>query len=196
MTREHHEQTLRQGDQAVVVHIQNSNQGWFGLDGHHYKIISTVRGAPAQMSRPVGLTSQRSLNSMSNKRPRSSLPEQSSEKLPKNIDRAQVPMGGRVVHHCGDRRERWRGKPTINRTFVGKSICLADNGLEASQAQNAVPIDNAIERRRLDVTHSSRTVVLPACRSRRAPSAASSPRRRPSRWRQGGAGERLRRANK
>jgi len=93
MTREHHEQTLRQGDQAVVVHIQNSNQGWFGLDGHHYKIISTVRGAPAQMSRPVGLTSQRSLNSMSNKRPRSSLPEQSSEKLPKSIDRAQVPTG-------------------------------------------------------------------------------------------------------
>ena len=91
MTREHHEQA--QGDQAVVVHIQNSNQGWFGLDGHHYKIISTVRGAPAQMSRLVGLISQRSLNSMSNKRPRSSLPEQSSEKLPKNVDRAQVPMG-------------------------------------------------------------------------------------------------------
>src|SRR5215475_9612112 len=34
-------------DQPVVIEITHSHRGWFGLDGQHHKIYSTVQGRPA-----------------------------------------------------------------------------------------------------------------------------------------------------
>src|SRR5580704_5699698 len=97
------------------------------------------------------------------------------EQAPRQGDQAVVvstlrtSLWARIVQHCGI-ESAGGGKP--NGTFSGRNICLADKGLEASQAKKQC-------LQRFDVTHSACTVVLLECRSRRACPATSSPQRWP-----------------